>query len=94
MEQSLGEIFETYFKKRTNRAKRREGIRKYYRGKKTNFSRIKAKKGYIRFKIPGTSRYILLRQTAEQRMAKRRTGKMLGKATYLRRKGPRRRRYY
>lgn len=89
MEQSLGEIFEYYFKKRTTPVRRKEKRRAYYRGRKTNFSRIKPRKGYVRFKVPGSSRYILLRQTARQRDIKRRVGKALGKSKYLRRNRPR-----
>lgn len=84
MEQSLGEIFEYYFRKRTTPVRRKEKRRIYYRGKKTNFPRIKARRGYVRFRIPGTNRYVLLRQTAKQREAKRKLGKALGKAKYLR----------
>lgn len=84
MEQSLGEIFEYYFKKRTTPVRRREKRRIYYRGRKTNFPRIKPRHGYVRFKMPGSNRYVLMRQTAKQRDAKRRLGKALGRATYLR----------
>jgi hypothetical protein len=93
MEQSLGEIFEIYFKKRTTPVRRKEKRRQYYRGKKTNFPRIKARHGYVRFKLPGTNRYILLRQTAKQRQAKHRLGIALGKAKYLRRNRPKVTRY-
>lgn len=92
MEQSLGEIFEYYFKKRTSPVKRREMRRKYYRNRRTNFSRLDPKKGYIRFKIPGTNRYIRVRQTSAQRAAKRKLGRALGKATYLRKNRTRRHR--
>jgi len=89
MEQSLGEIFEYYFKKRTTPQRRKEKRRAYYRGRKTNFARIKARKGYVRFRMPGTNRYVLLRQTARQRDVKRRVGKVLGKSKYLRKNRPR-----
>ena len=85
MEQSLGEIFEYYFIKKTTPVRRKEKRRQYYRKRKTNFPKIKARKGYIRFRMPGSNRYVLLRQTAKQREAKRKLGKALGKATYLRR---------
>lgn len=84
MEHSLGEIFEYYFRKKTKRQKIKERRRKYYRARRTNFSRIKPKRGYIRFRKPGTNRYVLLRQTAPQRYTKHRLGLALGKATYLR----------
>lgn len=84
MEQSLGEIFEYYFRKRTTPVRRREKRRQFYRAKKTNFPKIKARKGYVRFKMPGSNRYVLLRQTTKQREAKRRIGKALGHSVYLR----------
>lgn len=85
MEHSLGEIFEYYFRKRTKSQKIKERRRQYYRARKTNFPKIKAKKGYFRFKMPGTNRYVLFRQTSSQRYAKHKLGKALGKATHLRR---------
>jgi hypothetical protein len=84
MENSLGYIFEFFFKKRTKRQKVKERRRQFYRSRKTNFPRIKPKKGYVRLRIPRTNRYVLFRQTSSQKYAKHRLGKALGKATYLR----------
>jgi hypothetical protein len=89
MEHSLGEIFEYYFRKRSTPVRRKEKRRQYYRKRKTNFPKIKARKGYVRFKLPGTNRYVLLRQTFKQRQAKRKLGRALGKASYLRKNRPR-----
>jgi hypothetical protein len=89
MEHSLGEIFEYYFRKRSTPTRRKEKRRQYYRKRKTNFPKIKARKGYVRFKLPGSNRYVLLRQTAKQREAKRKLGRALGKASYLRKNRPR-----
>jgi hypothetical protein len=84
MENSLGQIFEFFFKKRTKRQKIKERRRQYYRYKRTNFSRIKSRRGYIRFRLPKTNRYVLVRQTYDQRMAKMKLGRALGKKVSLR----------
>jgi hypothetical protein len=86
MEESanLGEIFEFFFFKRSVPARRKLFFKNLRRNRRTNFLKVKKIKGYLRLRIPDTNRYIRVRQTPAQRLAKKKLGRALGKATYLR----------
>ena len=81
---NLGQIFEYYFKKRPYVIRKYDFLRKLRRNRRTNFNRIKKVKGYTRFKIPNTNRYIRVIQSSKQKVTKRLVGRALGKASFLR----------
>ena len=81
---NLGQIFEYYFKKRPYVIRKFNFLKNLRRNRITNFNRIKKIKGYTRFKIPNTNRYIRVIQTAKQKSVKKLVGRALGKASFLR----------
>jgi hypothetical protein len=77
-------ILETVFHKWTSFDKRakKKAIRRAHKG--SNWGSTKAREGYKRVKIPGTKRYVLVKQSAMERITKRKVGHGLGVRKELR----------
>jgi hypothetical protein len=81
------EIFESYeesFRKWTELEKtlRKRSLRRAHKG--TNWNSLKPKSGFKRYKVPGTKRYLLVRQSVTEKSTKRIIGRKLGKSSFLR----------
>lgn len=76
--ENLDIILETVFTKWTSFDKRmkKRDIRRSHKG--TNWGSTRAREGYKRVKIPGTKRYILVKQSAMERITKKKVGHGLG----------------
>lgn len=65
----------------TDRRKRMKSLRRAHRG--TNWKFLQPREGYLRFKIPGTKRYILKRMSPTQKIVKKQIGRGLGIRSHL-----------
>lgn len=52
--------------------------------KGTNWKSLRAKKGYKRYKLPGTKRYVIMRLNISEKSSKKIMGRKLGLAKHLR----------
>jgi hypothetical protein len=76
-------IQEVVFQKQSSIEKRlrKKALRRAHRG--TNWKFLEPREGYLRFKIPGTKRYVLKRMSPTQRVTKKQIGRGLGIRSHL-----------
>jgi hypothetical protein len=76
--EDLDFILESVFHKWTSfdKVAKKKAIRRSHKG--TNWNSTRAREGYKRVKIPGTKRYILVKQSAMERVSKKKIGHGLG----------------
>lgn len=80
---NLGEFFEFSFHKWNSFEKKmkKKSIARAHKG--TNWKQLKAKVGYKRVKMPGTKRYLLVRQSPTEKIVRSQIGKQLGRHSHM-----------